>query len=321
MRVLKRILPFFLAAAIIVGGFFGIYGLEKLIPSYKDTIVRSDKRTANQLLYVEEWETLAVYPWDLYNPEETIPLSKYVNAIGADLTEFGYYLDNLVYTQSIFPPTSETEVTGKPNEEGYFFFQNIEEVLDSMEFMPECEFGFLHEKSCKDLNGNEYLLSLAVPGYSSIRYFHMVPTGREDVSKEEMRRANEELERIQGEAKSLYEEYIKYIQTEEYDVTGEYGEETSDGGQYDDSIWKIYFEKFGVENPLIQYIAVLSEASGTDPYYFGDVLIFQEYYSFSYDNEILLVFSTPEEGALTDSTIVLYYDPVKKKFTGYSFKM
>ena len=33
MKLLKQILPFLLAAIIIAGGFFGIYGMEMLIPN------------------------------------------------------------------------------------------------------------------------------------------------------------------------------------------------------------------------------------------------------------------------------------------------
>ena len=202
MKLLKQILPFLLAAIIIAGGFFGIYGMEMLIPNEKDKIVRSDKRAANQLLYVEEGETLTIYPWDHYDPDALLTLKQYgieygIEADSSGFTEYAYRLDTFLY--QIFSDGNETESPGQivTNIEGFHFFESVQDLFESMEVTQAGDFCFLKDKTCNAVwNRTEYRLDVALSiflgnGNLPICYLHLVPVNRDPVSKEQMQKASE----------------------------------------------------------------------------------------------------------------------------------
>ena len=331
MKLLKQILPFLLAAIIIAGGFFGIYGMEMLIPNEKDKIVRSDKRAANQLLYVEEGETLTIYPWDHYDPDALLTLKQYgieygIEADSPGFTEYAYRLDTFLY--QIFSDGNETESPGQivTNIEDFHFFESVQDLFESMEVTLAGDFVFLKDKTCNAVwNRTEYRLDVASSiflgnGNLPICYLHLVPVNRDPVSKEQMQKASEKLEAMHREALSLYDEFIKTFSTWEYADGEDAAMENEDGYSGSNTAWKLYLEKTSNENLLTQYLADISDLNGIEIYYLAEFLIYQDYYSFSYDGEILMVFSVSENVSGSNGMVVLYYDPVQELFTGYSIK-
>ena len=74
--------------------------------------------------------------------------------------------------------------------------------------------------------------------------------------------------------------------------------------------WNIFFSKFADQNLLLQFLLELCNASNVDASVFGEKVLLSTYYSFSYEDEILLVFTNDGSGNVTttDTTIILYYD-------------
>lgn len=320
MKLLKRVLPLFLTAVIIVGGFLGIYGLEQLIPSYKNDIVRSDKRAVSQMLYVEEGETLLVYPWDIYMPGKVVPLSPYLEEYGYSVEDIAYFIDNFVYYQSI----SGTELeAGFTTTEGALFFEDLTAVTNAATFSQADNIVFIRDLECKAQDGNSYVLNMAFQNYM-VLYYHLVLAEREPVSKEDMDRAGMELERLYFDALALYQEY----QSNFYEYEGHFAGDATVDGEADDyydgllNSWNIFFSKFADQNLLLQFLLELCNASNVDASVFGEKVLLSTYYSFSYEDEILLVFTNDGSGNVTttDTTIILYYDPVRERFSGFSLK-
>ena len=195
MKQIKAVLPYVLAVLIVVTGYFGLSGIEKLIPSYKDTVREFEKSDQNALFYFGKSEELVIYPWDTFDEAGYIS-GREEHWSGYEFMREGLLQWNMDLGNHTLLPGEELEFTPSIWHNG---------KNDNF---------FVKDYIYKNMDGEDCIISSAFNGRMTF-YFHCEVYGNKDLTADEIRNGNTKINRYTQDLRNT--EYTR-IQGEEVPV-------------------------------------------------------------------------------------------------------
>ncbi len=315
MRFIKRVLPLLLAALILIGGICGGYALRSAIPSYKGTVVEAERSQGeNPLLLIDSEETITFSPWDQYDPQKSQNYTSFLASSGVYEGEqdFTYPLSVLVetaYTYLYYVDGSGSVEMEKDSG----LTEALESVLSAslrVQIIEGVHYYYLPETKITAA-GEEYYVKAAIAGYDTLLYFTCRKTSE---SEDSGRFSSEKLQKAASDVNSYFNEIQSF--GEELGISED--EALEPYGYGDEAFWLDYFFKTAPDNPLARLGLQNTLRLNT---YNLSLMVFSKKDVLAYQDQILVVFSSPEfymEPGYTPRSLILFYDPAEKVFTGFS---
>lgn len=273
MKIIKRILPYVLAIAIIFAGYFSLDLIKALMPSHKDTVRVFDKPEQDSVFYIGRINELNIYPWDVFDESKCVLLSN----------QYAAYENTVMWL-----------------EEAIFDFGNgsfLPAVL--YDFQPEILYDeslniyFVKEYMYENWNNEECVISCA---FSEGTIFCLNCDNKEYINKD-LTSAE-----ISNGTKAI-NSFIQNFQdsqdgTFETDMYTHYS--NNPFVSFADNYEKIYasFYTYGVYYPTIDIFGMLTNSVPTVTPYKGELLLI--YY---YDNTQVVLFYNPRTSAVSGFSI------------------
>lgn len=337
MKFFKRILPLLLTVLILLGGFYGGNLLRSAIPSYKGIVIEAEKgKEDNPLLLIGNDEEITFSPWERYDPAENSPLLypeesfsmdesieapvsyvvyaayRYLMAISYNPSETENELPD--YDQGDSAESSqpaETEVKPSREEEEKELYERLRTFIlryvrlqkeeDGLYFyLPETAFTF---------KGKTYYIKAAFADGDRFLYFtckeNSENAAEEPISSERLQKAAEEIPSFFSDTADMYEKFASTAQMPSEDPA--YWDEVLKNSEINPLLYFLYTEILPIssDDTILQFLRSKK-----------DIL--------AYKNEILVVFSVPDfylKYGYYVQSLVLFYDPERQCFTGFSLEI
>ena len=307
-RWIKGLIPAVLAVVIVVGGYYGIYGMKFFIKDDLNEIKAFEKDQGGQLFYLGDQEQPLIYPWSLYESDECVavtsqPLAEYK-------TDLSYFSENIKRCMD-----SVGSGLGKISPG---------DLSDSFVYSPKNDIYYLKDYKCKE-DGREYVLNMAVSDISGgmeILYYHYQPVQEQKTDKEAVLAEDQ---KIKDALKDLKDD-AHFVLGMELDFNGYPAYEAE---AYEDIL-------FNMEHNLILNAGKFSGKGNLFWDYLGQVMdadalsktivlmLIGSCSTLSYNNEIMIIFTLDQKSdgmAITKDiakTQIFFYDVPSEKIIGFS---
>lgn len=285
MHWIHRILPYLLAILILSAGFV-VAMLPEYIPSWEEsTLTTTEMDMEKYPLYIAESETLTLYPWNYYAPEQnhTLHLSQQqTQDVNSQIRQTIQQLQpDAMPASEAFDPASHLEYD---ESERYLFLKE-----------------YLYEAS-----SGQYILTLAVDvAWMELVYYVCTPVSDTPLTAEEKEQATEQLQEILLQAEYTFEDTAWEI----YDTEGDNAAAQNLLLQFWMQYSKLYAIYAYTDSEFPQtYITYIIENT---PWIFFDFSL--QIQTVSYNNMLLLIGTS-----LTGTQLILFYEPCAGNFSGWS---
>lgn len=299
-KAVRWMIPAALAVCVILLS----WGLQWMVPDYKDKI-RVVEYDSNAMISIAEQEDeIELYPWNLFQEEDCVSM---------------YELEG---QGEIFP------------EEGVALLYNAIELLNKMGYVTDISESldsFMNYMLYDTIQYRIYIKDLPVHSelgagtlnmawsWAGLEFLELSSGDGHEISGEDSELIKQELEKRLDEFRQ-----IRYGASES--DAGEYGtnQEEYDGAVqtegYDDTLWTVVTEwdnDDGVFQSFFELMSLLGEISGTDTTYLLDTAVYNYPCEIiPYQGKFLMVFSGETEGL----EVILIYDPSWGRISGCSFR-
>lgn len=309
-RWIKGLIPVFLAVVIVVGGYYGIYGMKFFIKDDLNEVKAFEKDQGGQLFYLGDQEQPLIYPWSLYESDECVSVTSQSTA--EYKTDPSYFSENVKrYLESVGSGLGKI---------------SLEEMSESFVYSPKNDIYYLKDYKCKE-DGQEYFLNMAVTdmsGRMEILYYHYQPVQEQKTDKEAVLAEDQNIK-----------DALKDLKDDVYFSLG------MDLGSYENPYPASEVEAdennlFNIKHNLILTAGQFSGKGNLFWDYFGQVMDADALYktivlmligscsTLSYNNEIMIIFTLDQKldgMAITKNlanTLIFFYDVPSKKIIGFS---
>ena len=315
-KITKLLMPVLLTAAIVAGGYYGIYGMKYLMKDDLGIPRTFEKRKGSQIYYLGDQDKPLIYPWNLFNEDECVNVKdKIFSEIEEDvMVDFESIVKNLL----------------KNIRDGY----DVMDVFSSFMYSSSEDIYYLNNYSYKGDDGKEYFLSMAFSGnYDNVNilYYRYQPVGEQKTDKETVLLADE---KIKADLDELREEvydflgmdFIEYMYSQR-DFIENYEAEAYEEQSYllmDKILSLVADKKPGDENLFWAYFSKF--LSGDELYKVFVPAMGGTCNTLSYNNEIMIIF-TMDSDSLTEfmpeveniaKTLIFFYDVSEHSIVGFS---
>lgn len=299
-KAVRWMIPAALAVCVILLS----WGLQWMVPDYKDKI-RVVEYDSNAMISIAEQEDeIELYPWNLFQEEDCVSmyeLEEQGEIFPEEGVAFLYNAVELLYKMGYVTDISESLDSFM----NYMLYDTIQYRIYIKELPIHSELGEGKLNMAWSWAGLEFLELSSGDG-------HEISGEDSELIKQELEKRLDEFRQIRygasesnaGEYRTNQEWYVGAVQTE----------------GYDDTLWTAVSEwdnEDGVFQSFFELMSLLGEISGTDTTYFLDMAVYNYPCEIiPYQGKFLMVFSGETEGL----EVILIYDPSWGRISGCSFR-
>lgn len=316
-NLLQKILPWAAVLLILLVGYQSVDLVKHLLPDYRGQIVTHEKAEENSPLYLQDEDTIAIYPWDEYNESAMIAVSGIVESgnIPEDVQPLWETLlsyDEFMGQNTWFTYLSNITTAVVPE----YRVELSPEIYQSV----VCDSQSIYVKGVSGINeGSVYKMDLSVDFTGGGLFYHYSREEKAELSLTEINAANEKLQaalddfRVNSDLRYTLRNAASAAEVDKTLDPGGWGG-IVENNPILQAIYRLRWktpEEFGNSKLIWEYaqsidniICSKKAASGEN----CDILVYQ--------GELLAIF-TESDG----TRLVLYYDPLTEQISGISLEI
>lgn len=356
-KLRKYLLPFLMIILAGSVELVGVLLCGKMIPDYKNELFTEEKRNITQLMFIDEEENSRFYPWLSYDESDCVTVDEYlkrlytsdyvmktVTGVSENDEMKGVYKD--IDIEALKQELCSSEIEDFNNMVIFiiYVFDGENAVDQETDFSKEIMIDenknmiYLKDFECSDSNGEKKLLDLVMTlGNKDVLYYRF---RSKDTKKATATEINQKSKELTEDVQYVMENFSKYFSEDEIttEVNGYYDEEQKEiedkieensVSEADKNIITDYFSGFYSGYPIESFDVYYQDemiccsfgSDGWNPYpiivSFPQYLDELQYSIFSYDDELMIVFSD-NNTSFEISNIILYYSMSDERITGFS---